>query len=71
MEAIRKAVDTLGGQPALAKALGVTPGAVGHWCVGYRPVPPKRCIPIEKATEGAVTRYDLRPDVFGKGPDDA
>jgi DNA-binding transcriptional regulator YdaS (Cro superfamily) len=23
---------------------------------------------LEKATDGAVTRYDLRPDVFGNPP---
>jgi DNA-binding transcriptional regulator YdaS (Cro superfamily) len=34
-------------------------------------VPADRCLPIERATGGAVTRYDLRPDIFGDAPDGA
>lgn len=65
IEPINKAADACGGQAHLAKAIGVTPAAVNQWVNGLRPVPPGRCIAIEKASGGAVTRYDLRPDVFG------
>lgn len=34
------------------------------------PMPPaEHCRAIEEATGGQVTRYDLRPDVFGSGPE--
>ncbi len=46
----------------LAKQLGVRPASISQWCAGTRKVPMKRCIAIEQATGGAVTRADLRPD---------
>lgn len=66
MNALERAVDKVGGQSKLAKSLGVTPMAVSLW--KKRGVPPERCIPIERATGGVVTRYQLRPDVFGAAP---
>lgn len=48
---------------ALAAALGVSPVMVSQWASGVKsPIPLERCRPIEAATEGAVTRRDLRPD---------
>lgn len=46
----------------LANTLGVTPPVVSDWCTGKKQVPVERCVAIERATEGAVTRRDLRPD---------
>lgn len=54
-----------GGNPSisdLAKALGVSVPTVSEWCHGRRPVPIRWCIAIENATDGCVTRRDLRPD---------
>tara|TARA_R110001583_G_scaffold155783_4_gene307444 strand:- start:298 stop:543 length:246 start_codon:yes stop_codon:yes gene_type:complete len=62
------AAEVLGGKKALAKAIGVTPQFVGQLACGARPVPPRHCIPIEVASNMAVSRYDLRPDVFGENP---
>lgn len=62
---ITNAIEAAGGQSALAKAINVTPPMVWQWINGLRPVPAHHCIPIEEATGGKVTRYDLRPDVFG------
>lgn len=64
--AISRAISICGSQKALADALGVSLGAVNQWARGHRPIPPKQCIPIEEACGGQVTRYDLRPDVFGQ-----
>lgn len=44
---------------ALALALGITPVLISQWA-GDRPVPVERCAAIEQATNGAVTRRDLR-----------
>lgn len=59
-------VEVLGSQAELARQLGIKPPTVSQWFTEKRPVPPRFCIPIEQATSGAVTRYDLRPDVFGE-----
>lgn len=64
--AIDRAVSVCGSQTILAEKIGVTLGAVNQWVHGHRPIPPGKCIPIEEACGGQVTRYDLRPDVFGE-----
>ena len=46
----------------LAKAVGVSPVQVHMWRKGKRQVPLSRAVAVEKATNGAVTRRDLRPD---------
>lgn len=53
---------TRGGQFALATELGITPVLINQWANEKRPVPPERCVQIERATKGAVARPDLRPD---------
>lgn len=50
-------------QARLAELCHVVPMAVSHWM--RRGVPARRCAAIEKATGGAVTRRQLRPDIFG------
>lgn len=45
-----------------AKELGVFPVQIHHWETKARPVPAVRAVQIEKATNGEVTRADLRPD---------
>lgn len=67
--AIKAAVSKLEGQAALADAIGAHKVVVNQWFHGQRPVPARWCIPIEQATHGAVTRYDLREDIFGKKPE--
>ena len=69
MKPIQRAIKLVGTQQKLADALGLkSQGQVTQWVTGRRPVPPKQCIPIELATGGKVTRYELRPDVFGPAP---
>lgn len=46
---------------ALARALGVKPVMVSLWASGARPIPFERCVDIERATDGAVRRWDLCP----------
>lgn len=67
MNIVLKAIEAAGGATALARAVGVVPMAVQQW--KKRGVPPERCLLVEAATHGAVTRYDLRPDIFGPAPD--
>lgn len=57
---IEIAIAAAGGQSALAGKLGCSPQAVLQWKEqGKAPV--GRCVQIERATSGAVTRRDLRP----------
>lgn len=67
-EFIEKAVDVAGSQTSLARAIGCTSVFVHEMLHGKKKVSSRLCIPIENAVNGAVTRYDLRPDVFGEDP---
>ena len=62
---VERAAAIVGSQVELASRLGVSVQAVNQVVNGVRPLPARWAIPIEKATEGAVTRYELCPDVFG------
>lgn len=68
MNPLDKAIEHAGGVTALAEKLGVRQSVVSNWRTrGTSPrVPAERCIAIEQATDGAVTRQELRPDVFGE-----
>lgn len=55
-------VKTQATQRELATKLAITPVLINQWANGKRPIPPERCVEIERATEGHVTRRDLRPD---------
>lgn len=59
---MKRVADAVGGQAALANICGVTPQAVSQWVRGIRPIPVERCAAIERATNGVVTRRDLRPN---------
>jgi DNA-binding transcriptional regulator YdaS (Cro superfamily) len=52
----------LGSQANLARALGVTPQAITKWI--NNGIPAERVLDIERACNGVVTRYDLRPDIY-------
>jgi transcriptional regulator with XRE-family HTH domain len=69
-EAITRAVKAAGGQSALAQRAGISPGMIWQLVHGHRPIPPKLAVRIEKAIAGAVSRADLRPDIFGGGDED-
>jgi DNA-binding transcriptional regulator YdaS (Cro superfamily) len=61
--AIRKAVDYCGGQTQLARVIGVRQQNVAWWLKTGKTAPEK-CRDIQLATDGHVTVWDLRPDVF-------
>lgn len=53
----------------IADLCGITVQAVYKWWKSNRGIPAEYCLKIEQATKGEVTRYDLRPDVFGLSAD--
>ena len=60
---LRAYIDQKRGRASsLGRALVITPVLVSQWASG-RQVPAERCPAIEKATGGAVTCEELRPDV--------
>lgn len=50
----------------VASHLGVTVAMWSRWENGRRKVPAERCLEVERVT--GVSRYDLRPDVYGQRP---
>ncbi|OGT30437.1 MAG: hypothetical protein A3E87_01755 [Gammaproteobacteria bacterium RIFCSPHIGHO2_12_FULL_35_23] len=59
-KALQKAIDVIGSQSAVARAVGVTQQTVYLW--DY--VPAHHVLKVEAATNGAVTRHELRPDLY-------
>lgn len=67
MNAIERAIEMLGSAAAVGRACGQKPQAVTRWRRTGK-VPAHHVTSIEAATNGAVTRHSLRPDVFGPDP---
>ena len=68
-----RAVAIVGGQSALARALGVKQGHIWHWLNKAGKCPAEHVLTIETATGGQVNRHQLRPDLYpapdsGKAP---
>lgn len=59
---VLQACNSVGGKAKLARHLGVTPGAVQHWCSGVRPVPVRFCKEIASLAGGEVILQGLRPN---------
>jgi DNA-binding transcriptional regulator YdaS (Cro superfamily) len=57
---LKRALREAGGLSVLASLLGITPQAVSQW----RHVPAARVLAVERATKGAVSRFQLRPDLY-------
>lgn len=67
LAAIKRAVEIVGGQSAMARLLGRAQASVWAWVNKGTPVPAEHCFAIEDAT--GVSRHDLRPDIYPR--DDA
>lgn len=65
MTPMNKAVAAAQSQGKLARLIGVSRQRVGQLVAGDR-IPAELAIKIEQATNGAVTRADLRPDLWGE-----
>lgn len=59
-EALQNAIVAAGGVSKLAAALGVSSQAISQW----DEVPANRVLATERATNGQVTRSQLRPDLY-------
>jgi DNA-binding transcriptional regulator YdaS (Cro superfamily) len=64
---VQRAIDLAGGQTALARLIGgkIRQQHVRRW-LHMKRVPAERAVQIEIATNGAVSRSELRPDLWPK-----
>lgn len=62
MSAIEQAIEAAGGLTKLADSLKVSPQVIFNW--RKRGVPAERVLDVERATDGRVTRHELRPDLY-------
>jgi DNA-binding transcriptional regulator YdaS (Cro superfamily) len=60
---LAKAIKSVGGMRKLARALGITHGAIQQWA--RTRVPAERVLDIERLT--GVPREELRPDLYPPG----
>jgi DNA-binding transcriptional regulator YdaS (Cro superfamily) len=68
--ALSRAIDLTGGQKPLADIIGTTQSQVWYWLNRSKNgVPGEFAGKIEEATNGQVSRHDLRPDIFGSKPE--
>ncbi len=57
-EALRRAIEAVGGLAGLAKPLGISEQAISQW----DEVPPLRVLAVERAS--GIPREELRPDLY-------
>ncbi len=65
IDALRQAVEMLGGPAKTGRILGYTSNAISN-VIGNqgRKIPPAWCRAIERATGGKITSAMLRPDMY-------
>ncbi len=63
--ALDKVISILGSQSALARKLNLQQPSINSWKLRGK-IPAEKCLLIEKIVGGEVTRYEMRPDIFGK-----
>lgn len=61
---VKAAIDKMGGQRALADALGISQPHISDYLHGRYRVPASRAVEIEQLT--GVSKVLIRPDVFGQ-----
>lgn len=61
---IEQIITIAGSQTALAEGLGVSQTLVWKWLHGKAKVTPEHVIPLEKISNGEVSRSQLRPDLY-------
>lgn len=61
---IKKAVDILGSQTKLANACGVKQAHIWNWLNRNKLITLENALMIERATEGKVSKEDIRPDLY-------
>ncbi len=63
-----RVLATAGGISVLARRCGVSPQAASKW---RNRIPAERVLQVERATDGEVSRHDLRPDLYPRPDSEA
>ena len=63
-EALKRAIDIVGGVTNLSLDIGVSPSSVSDWLYTDLKVPCHHVPAIVRATKGKVKPEELRPDVY-------
>ena len=66
---IRRAVEIAGSQAKLAEGMGCSQQFISWLLHRAENISGEIAVACEIATAGAITRHDLRPDLFGPKPD--
>lgn len=61
---LERAINEVGSAAELSRMLGIKPSAICPW----ERCPAEHVMEVEYRTEGKVTRYQLRPDIYGEDP---
>jgi DNA-binding transcriptional regulator YdaS (Cro superfamily) len=59
-QSLEKAIKEAGGPAELGRKIGTSSQAISQW----QRCPAERVLQVERATEGKVTRHQLRPDLY-------
>jgi DNA-binding transcriptional regulator YdaS (Cro superfamily) len=62
-EALERAITLAGNAHRLARLCEVAPQQIPKWLRSGK-TPAHRCIQIERLLKEAITRYELRPDIY-------
>lgn len=62
---IERAIEIHGSQVKLAHAIGCSQQYISWLLSEAKQISAEKAVEFEKATGGAVSRHDLRPDIFG------
>ncbi|MGE0232695.1 MAG: transcriptional regulator [Flavobacteriaceae bacterium] len=68
---IERAIRARGSQAKLAQAAGCSQQYISWLLNEAGQISAEKAIAFERATEGTVSRHDLRPDIFGPAPAEA
>lgn len=61
MELSEYCANERGRQRVIAEKIGVSSAYMNQMVTGHRPIPVEYCARIEQATEGMVSRQEMRP----------
>ncbi|KQS50949.1 transcriptional regulator [Sphingomonas sp. Leaf198] len=61
-DALRRAVEAMGSQSAVARLLGVSQPSVWKWLSKAKALPAEHVLAIEAAT--GISKHELRPDIY-------
>lgn len=59
-------LNSVGSARALARVVGVSDVMVSQWRAEQKTPAPAMCVLIERATDGVVRRWDLRPSDWSR-----